>query len=57
MKVESELFWGWLPNIAAIALALLGRQKLDWHRFFLFHRFSQITCTCAWTSAKIPLWK
>jgi hypothetical protein len=38
MKVESELFWGWLPNIAAIAASLLGGQKLDWHRFFPFQQ-------------------
>ncbi len=31
MKVEGKLLWGWLPNIAAIAASLLGRQKFNWH--------------------------
>ena len=36
MKVESELFPRWFPNLTATALALLGHQKLNWYRFFPF---------------------
>jgi hypothetical protein len=54
MKVEGELFWGWLSDIAAIAAALLGCQKLNRHaQDSFFHRFSQINCTCAYISAKV----
>ena len=31
MKVEGKLLWGWLPDIAAITLALLSSQKFNRH--------------------------
>jgi hypothetical protein len=35
MKIASELLWGWLANIAAIALLLCLGQILDRHLFML----------------------
>ena|SRR5947209_5914905 len=35
MKVESKLLCGWLPYIAAVALALFWSKKFDGHRFAL----------------------
>jgi hypothetical protein len=31
MKVEGKLLWGWLPDIAAITLALFSSQKFNRH--------------------------
>ena len=36
MKVEGQLFWGWLPHIAAITAAMLGCQKRNGHRLYPF---------------------
>jgi hypothetical protein len=54
VKVEGELFWRWLSDIASIAASLLGSQKSNGHECSLpFHMSCEIICTCAWTSAKI----
>jgi hypothetical protein len=54
VKVEGELFWRWLPDIAAIAASLLGSQKRNGHECSLpFPMSYEIICTCACTSAKI----
>jgi hypothetical protein len=57
MKGEGKLLWGWLPDIAAMAVMLLGRQKFNKHAQDSFSTGSLINCTCLCISATIQLRK
>jgi hypothetical protein len=38
VEIAGKLRWGWVTNVAAIALFLLRRQKIYWHRTVLHMR-------------------